>query len=213
MAQTKTEAIRVMLADDHPVVLEGMAAIVAREPDMEVVGLARDGEQAVTLFHQQQPDVVLMDLRMPKLDGVAAVTAIRAAAPDARIIILTTFDGDEDIYRALRAGAQGYVLKDVTPDELLNGIRAVNRGRKQIAPAMAQKLVERVHADALTEREAEVLRLLVAGINNAEIAARLFVAESTVKFHITHILSKLGVTDRTQAVVVALRRGLARLPE
>lgn len=213
MKKEKPNAIRVMLADDHPVVLEGMAAIVAREPDMDVVGLAPDGEQAVALFRQQRPDVVLMDLRMPKLDGVAAVAAIRAEAADARIIILTTFDGDEDIYRALRAGAQGYLLKDVVPDDLLNGIRAVHAGGKQIAPDMAQKLVERVGADELTEREAEVLRLLVEGINNVEIAARLFVAESTVKFHITHILSKLGVTDRTQAVVVALRRGLARLPQ
>lgn len=213
MTKKHDKPIRVMLADDHPVVLEGMAAIVAREPDMDVVGLARDGQQAVALFQQEQPDVVLMDLRMPQLDGVAAVTAIRAAAPEARIIILTTYDGDEDIYRALRAGAKGYLLKDVMPDDLLNGIRAVHAGGKQIAPGMAQKLVERVSADQLTERETDVLHLIVAGVSNAEIAVRLSVAESTVKFHVTHILSKLGVTDRTQAVVVALRRGLARLPE
>lgn len=211
MPKQADKAIRVMLADDHPVVLEGMAAIVAREPDMEVVGLAYDGLQAVDLYRGLRPDVVLLDLRMPQLDGVASIVAIRAEYSEARIIMLTTFDGDEDIYRALRAGAQGYLLKDVMPDDLLTAIRAVHAGSRQIPAELAQKLVDRVSGDQLTDREHEVLRLIVEGLSNAEIAAQLSITEGTVKFHVNHILSKLSVADRTQAVIIALKRGLARL--
>ncbi len=211
MPKQADKAIRVMLADDHPVVLEGMAAIVAREPDMEVVGLAYDGLQAVDLYRGLRPDVVLLDLRMPQLDGVASIVAIRAEYSEARIIMLTTFDGDEDIYRALRAGAQGYLLKDVMPDDLLTAIRAVHAGSRQISAELAQKLVDRVSGDQLTDREHEVLRLIVEGLSNAEIAAQLSITEGTVKFHVNHILSKLSVADRTQAVIIALKRGLARL--
>ncbi len=211
MTKQPGETIRVMLADDHPIVLEGMAAIVAREPDLEIAGLASDGLQAVAKFREHQPDVVLMDLRMPELDGVAAISAIRAMRANARIIVLTTFDGDEDIYRALRAGAQGYLLKDVMPDELLNAIRAVHAGGRLIPARLAQKVAGRLASDDLTEREIDVLRLLVEGLSNAEIAGRLSITEGTVKFHVKHILGKLGVADRTQAVIAALRRGLARL--
>lgn len=203
--------IRILLADDHPVVREGMAMILKYEPDMEVIGLAANGRETFELYQQHQPDVVLIDLRMPDVDGVTATAAILKEHPAARILVLTTFDGDEDIYAALRAGAKGYLLKGLPVEELLRAIRSIHAGRKHIPPEVAQKLAERVFSDQLTDRETEVLRLIVGGLANAEIAERLFVTEGTVKFHITRIFSKLGVEDRTQAAILAIKRGIARL--
>ena len=207
----KKDCIRVLLAEDHAVVREGLAAIIGGESEMEVVALAANGREALELYRSVRPDIAVMDLRMPQMDGVAAITAIKEEFAGARFVVLTTYDGDEDIYRALRAGAQGYLLKDAPPDQLLDALRAVHAGRKRIPPEIAQKLAERVHGEELTERESEVLSLIVAGKTNSNIALELFIAESTVKFHINHILAKLDVPDRAQAIIVALRRGLARL--
>ncbi len=203
--------IRILLAEDHAVVREGLAAILNRKEDMTVVGEAENGRQAVEIYRWQQPDIVLMDLRMPELAGVEAITQIRAEFADARIIILTTYDTDEDIYQGLQAGAKGYLLKDATSKELVNAIRMVYQGQKYIPPEVALKLVERIEFSDLTARELEVLYLLVNGKKNQEISAALSITEATVKFHINNILNKLGVKDRTQAVITALKRGLARI--
>jgi two-component system, NarL family, response regulator len=209
---SQTAAIRILVAEDHTLVRDGLVGILNHQTDMTVVAEAEDGEQAVSLYQQHQPDVTLMDLRMPKLEGAAAIAQIRADCPDARIIVLTTYDGDVDIYRGLRAGARGYLLKDATSKELLNAVRSVHQGQRQIAPRIALKLAEQVdHSDALTERELEVLHLLIKGNSNQKIGKALSVSDSTVKFHINHILQKLGVGDRTQAVIAALKRGLVRL--
>lgn len=204
--------IRVLIADDHPVVREGLAAMIGRQPDMAVVGEAEDGQEAVSLFQTLQPDVALMDLNMPKMDGLQAIQSIREQFPTARIIVLTTFDGDEDIYRGLQAGARGYLLKDAGRTALLEAIRQVRSGNRWIPTDVAAKLADRMNSPALTAREQEVLGLLVAGNSNQEIGAALFITEGTVKTHVAAILNKLGVGDRTQAVTTALRRGLARLP-
>lgn len=204
----QSNMIRVLVADDHPVVAQGLVALLECEADITVVGQADDGCQAVELFRQYQPDVTLMDLRMPQMDGVAAITAICNEFDDARIIVLTTYDSDEDIYRGLRAGAKGYLLKDAEPDELLVAIRTVHSGKKYIPPDIGAKLAERVSNPQLSDRELEVLHLMVAGKSTQDISAALSIAESTVKFHINNVLSKLGVSDRTQAVVAALKRGI-----
>ena len=203
--------IRLLIADDHPVVREGLAAMIKRRTDMTVVAEANHGQEAVALFHQHQPDVVLMDLRMPEMDGVEAILTIREQTPEARVIVLTTYDTDEDIYRALRAGAKTYLLKDTPREELLDTIRAVAAGHTRVPSDVAAKLVERVSSETLTAREVEVLRLIVAGHSNREIATLLYISEGTVKTHINHILMKLGVSDRTQAVTTALKRGLVSL--
>ncbi len=203
--------IRILIADDHPVVREGLAAMIKRRTDMTVVAEANHGQEAVALFHQHQPDVVLMDLRMPEMDGVEAILTIREQTPEARVIVLTTYDTDEDIYRALRAGAKAYLLKDTPREELLDTIRAVSAGRTRVPSDVAAKLVERVSSEALTAREVDVLRLIVAGHSNREIATLLYISEGTVKTHVNHILMKLGVSDRTQVVTTALRRGLVSL--
>jgi len=203
--------IRILIADDHPVVREGLAAMIKRRTDMTVVAEANHGQEAVALFHQHQPDVVLMDLRMPEMDGVEAIVTIREQTPEARVIVLTTYDTDEDIYRALRAGAKAYLLKDTPREELLDTIRAVSAGRTRVPSDVAAKLVERVSSETLTAREVDVLRLIVAGHSNREIATLLYISEGTVKTHVNHILMKLGVSDRTQAVTTALRRGLVSL--
>lgn len=203
--------IRVLISDDHPFMREGLAAVIGYKPDMAVVGQACNGHEAVALFRQQQPDVTLMDLRMPELSGVEAIAAIRAEFANARIIVLTTYDGDEDIYRGLRAGAKGYVLKDAEPEELLSAIRSVHNGQQYIPPAVGAKLAERMGSPELSDRELEVLRLMAAGKSNLEISDALSIAEGTVKFHVKNILSKLGVGDRTQAMIVALKRGIITL--
>lgn len=203
--------ITVLIADDHPVVRQGLAALIDREPDLQVVGEANNGREAVEMYEALHPSVVLMDLRMPELEGAAAVAEIRKGHPGARVIVLTTFDGDEDIFTALRAGAKGYLLKDTPPEALTEAIRAVHHGLKRIAPEAAMKLAHRATELDLTEREREVMQLLTNGLSNQEIATALSISEGTVKFHLNNIFAKLGVDDRTQAVVTALKRGLVRL--
>ncbi|HEY9642730.1 MAG TPA: response regulator transcription factor [Coleofasciculaceae cyanobacterium] len=204
-------AIRVLIVDDHSVIRRGLAAIINRDPEIAVIAQAEDGEQAIALFREHQPDVTLMDLRMPQMDGVTAITAICTEFKTARIIVLTTYDGDEDIYRGLHAGAQGYLLKDARADELLNAIRIVHSGQKYVPQAVGAKLLQRMSKPELSERELAVLRLMAQGMSNAEVATALGISESTVKSHVNRLLSKLGVNDRTQAVIVALKRGLISL--
>jgi DNA-binding NarL/FixJ family response regulator len=203
--------IRVMIADDHPVVREGFAAMIETEPDMAVVGQARSGEEAIELFQRLRPDVTLMDLRMPGMGGVEAIRELRREFPASRLIVLTTYDGDEDIYRAIEAGAQAYLLKDMLCEEILGAVRAVHAGQRRIPPAVGTRLAERMAGMTLSERERQVLEFVATGKSNKEIAAALEITEATVKGHMTNILGKLGVTDRTQAVITALRRGLVHL--
>ncbi|HEY9739092.1 MAG TPA: response regulator transcription factor [Coleofasciculaceae cyanobacterium] len=207
----QSNIIRILIADDHSVVAHGLALLLECERDITVIGQARNGYEVLELFRQHQPDVTLMDLRMPQMGGVAAITAIRAEFNDAGIIVLTTYDGDEDIYRGLRAGAKGYLLKDAEPDELMRAIRMVHSGQKYIPPNIGAKLVNRMSNPELSDRELAVVRLMVAGKSTQEISAALSIAESTVKYHINNILSKLGASDRTQAVLAALKRGIVNL--
>jgi DNA-binding NarL/FixJ family response regulator len=203
--------IRILLADDHPVVRQGLALILDNEPDLTVVGQANNGQEAVVLFNQHQPDVALLDLRMPKMSGVEALLAIRCQSPTACIILLTTYDGDEEIYQGLRAGAKAYLLKDTSCEEILATIRKVAAGKKHISSLVGAKLAERMTLPELSDREREVLQLISIGKSNQEIATALSIAESTVKFHVNNILSKLGVSDRTGAAIAALKRGIASL--
>jgi two-component system, NarL family, response regulator len=209
MSQSTT--IRVLIADDVAIVRQGLATIVERDPEMTAIAQAEDGQQAIALFREYQPDVTLMDLRMPQMGGVEAIVAICAEFKQARIMVLTTYDGDEDIYRGLQAGAQGYLLKDAKPHELLNAIRTIHSGQKYVPPEVGAKLVQRMNNPELSERELDVLRLMAQGMNNLDIAAALNIGESTVKSHVNRILSKLGVNDRTQAVIVAIKRGIVYL--
>lgn len=203
-----SEPIQLMVVDDHHVVRQGLVALLRTVPDMRVVAEAADGEQALEAFRKHQPDVVLMDLRMQGMNGVEAITRIRSEFNNARIVVLTTFDGDEDIYRALQAGARGYLLKGMDSDELLDAIRAVYAGKSRIPASVAERLAERMSGPALTDRETEVLKLIVGGNSNKEIATALFISEATVKTHVNNLLSKLGVSDRTQAATTALQRGI-----
>lgn len=207
------EKIRVLVVDDHHVVRQGIAALINSADDMTVVAEAANGRQAVDLFGQHSPDVTIMDLRLPVLTGVEAITAIRQITPTAKVIVLTTFDGDEDIYRALQAGARGYLLKDMFGDDLMDAIRAVHAGKTRIPAAVAQRLADRMTGPELTPRELEVLKLIVAGNSNKDIAHRLFISEATVKTHINSLLGKLQVNDRTQAATTALQRGIVHLPQ
>ena len=206
-----TNTIRILIADDHPIVRQGLVALLEQESDITIVAQASNGKEAVLMFHQHQPDVTLMDLRMPEMDGVTAITEICSKVSSAQIIVLTTYDGDEDIYRGLRAGAKSYLLKDASPAELLTAIRTVAKGQKYIPSTVGAKLAERMNNAPLSERELEVLHLMVAGNSNHQISQTLHISESTVKFHINNILSKLSVNDRTQAVIAALKRGIATL--
>jgi two-component system NarL family response regulator len=204
------KAIRILIADDHPVVREGLAALIERAADMKVIAEAGNGREALEQFLRCRPDVVLVDLRMPEMDGVDAILAIRKQAPEARVIVLTTYDGDEDIYRGLRAGAKAYLLKDARREELMECIRAVHAGRMWIPPDVAAKLATRMGDEDLTPREFEVLQLMVAGKSNKEIGASLGVSEGTIKIHTNHIFEKLKVSGRTEATTVALKRGIVR---
>jgi two-component system NarL family response regulator len=203
--------IRILIADDHFVVRMGLSTLINIQDDMSVVAEAANGKQAVEMFRALRPDVTLMDLRMPEMTGVEAIIAIRAQEPDARIIVLTTYDGDEDIYRAFQAGARAYLLKDMHHDDLLGALRAVHQGQRFIPPAIANRLAERIPRSELTNRELEVLKLIVKGMSNREIAATLFITEGTVKIHVNNLLGKLGVSDRTKAATTALQRGLVHL--
>ncbi|QKQ73397.1 response regulator transcription factor [Nostoc sp. TCL240-02] len=208
---SRSTKIRVLIVDDHAIVRKGLATIINRDPEMTVIAQAEDGQQAIAAFREYQPDVTLMDLRMPKMGGVEAIMAICAEFKQARIALLTTYDGDEDIYRGLQAGAQGYLLKDSKLGELLNAIRAIHNGQKYILPEVGAKLLQRMSNPELSERELEVLRLMAQGMGNQEIATVLSIGESTVKSHVNRILSKLGVSDRTQAVITAVKRGIVSL--
>jgi two-component system NarL family response regulator len=205
------EPIRILVVDDHHVVRQGLVALLNIMPEIKVVGEAGDGLQAIELYRSLRPDITLMDLQLPKLGGVEAIQQIRADDPAARFVVLTTFDGDEDIFRALQAGAKAYLLKGMTLDELLATIQAVHSGKTRISPAIAEKLAERVSSSALTARELGVLERIVAGRANKEIASDLNISEATVKSHINNLLSKLGVSDRTHAATVALQRGIVHL--
>lgn len=205
------DEIRILIVDDHPIVREGWRAVLDRRPDMVVVGEGANGVEGLALFEELRPDITLVDLRMPQMDGVTLIQKIREVEPEARIIILTTFDGDEDIFRALQAGGMAYLLKDTPRGVLLETIRKVHGGEKYIPPAVASKLTERMMAEELTERELEVLKLIAKGFSNRAIGNELHIAEGTVKAHVNNILGKLGANDRTQAVTVALQRGIIRL--
>lgn len=206
-----TESIRILVVDDHHVVRQGLVALLKIMPGIEVIGEAGDGMEAISLHRSLRPDITLMDLQLPKLGGVDAITRIRAESPSARFIVLTTFDGDQDIYRALQAGAKAYLLKGMTIDELISTIRTVHSGKTSIPAAIAEKLAERISSQELTGRELEVLERIVAGRANKEIASDLNISEATVKSHVNSLLSKLGVADRTHAATVAIQRGIVHL--
>ena len=211
-----SDVVRVLIADDHPVVRSGLRGMLAADPGFEVVGEAADGTEAVALSLRERPDVVLMDLRMPDLDGASATAEIRARHPETQILVLTTYDTDADIVRAIEAGAIGYLLKDVPHEEITRAVRAAARGEPVLAPAVAERLMERARgaaSDALTAREIDVLQLAAQGLSNSEIAKELFVSATTVKAHLAHIYRKLGVSDRTAAVTTALERQIIRFDD
>lgn len=203
--------IRVFSVDDHPLLREGIAALVNSQTDMTRVAEAATGAEAIQLFKQHLPDVTLLDLRLPDMSGIDVLIAIRSEFPEARIIMLTTFEGDVEIQRALQAGARGYLLKNMPPSDLLDVIRQVHAGKKRIPPEIASQLLEHMSDEVLTDREIEVLRQVAEGNRNREIAEHLFISEETVKVHIKHIMEKLGAADRTQAVSIGLRRGIIQL--
>lgn len=208
---TKSEPIRLLVVDDHAIVRKGLVALLNSVEGLSVIAEASDGEQAIQAHRVHKPDVTLMDLRLPKIGGADAISRIRQETPAARIIVLTTFDGDEDIFRALQAGAKGYLLKGMDAAELTEAIRAVCAGKSKIPAFVAEKLAGRMGGPSLTARELEVLKCIVGGRSNKEIAGDLHISEATVKTHINSILSKLGVSDRTQAATSALQRGIVHL--
>ncbi len=203
--------IRVLVADDHPVVRAGLGAVIAEQSDLELVAEAENGARAVALFREHRPDVALLDLRMPVMDGVEAIRTIATEFPDARILALTTYEGDADIRRALEAGASGYLLKDMLLTEVLTAVRAVHRGERVIPIAVAARLAEFPERSDLTDREAEVLQLVARGLSNKEVARAIGRTDETVKIHLKNAFAKLAVADRTEAVTVALTRGLIHL--
>jgi NarL family two-component system response regulator LiaR len=215
------QVIRVLVVDDHAVVREGLRALIGGKADMELVGEAGDGQQAVRLAHSLQPDVILMDLVMPGKDGIQATREIRQENSEARILVLTSFDEDDQVFSAVKAGALGYILKDSSPQELLEAIRCVYRGESSLHPSVARRLIlgygqghkTEADVDILTEREVEVLKLVARGWSNQVIAEKLYIGEGTVRFHVGNVLGKLGLENRTQAALYALREGLASLED
>lgn len=207
----ETVRIRVLSIDDHPLVREGIAALINDQPDMHMVAQGASGKEAIQRFRDHQPEVVLMDVRLPDMSGIDAMITIRSEFPDARIIIVTSSEGDAEMQRALEGGARGYVLKSMPPKDLLEAIRKVHTGKKAIPPEIAGRLANHYSDEALTEREIEVLQQIAEGNRNQDIADKLFISEGTVKVHIKHIMGKLGANDRTQAITIALRRGIIHL--
>jgi len=203
--------IRILCVDDHPLVHEGIATVIRNQPDMRLIAEAFNGRDALQKFREHQPDVTLLDLRLPDMSGIDTMIAIRNEFPEARAIILTTFEGDAEIHRALAAGARAYVLKSMPPKELVEVIRKVHAGKKPIAPQIAAQLAEHYGDEALTQREIDVLRQIAGGNRNRDIAEKLFISEETVKVHIKHLMEKLGASDRTQAVAIGVRRGIIQL--
>ena len=203
--------IRVLCVDDHPLLREGIAAIISNQPDMLLLAQASTGCEAIQKYREHRPDVTLMDLRLPDMSGIDSLIAIRAEFPEARIIILTTYEGDVEIQRALGAGARGYILKSMPPREIVAGIRGVHAGKKRIPQEVANQVAEHLGEETLSEREVEVLRRVAGGNRNRDIAEQLFISEETVKVHIKHIMEKLYASDRTQAVAIAVRRGIIQL--
>ena len=206
-----TERIRVLLVDDHPLLREGLGLVVRNEPDMELAGSASTGRESIDLFHSVRPHVVLMDLRLSDMSGIDAMIAIRERSPNARVVILTTFEGDAEINRALKAGAFGYLLKSMPRKQIVEAIRAVHAGRRRIPPEIAATLAEHLGQEFLSAREIVILKQVAEGGRNKEIAAQLSISEETVKSHMKNILEKLGASDRTQAVSIAVRRGMMEL--